>query len=134
VDKTVEVVVLRDGKRKTLRADVGELPQPELGELAMQSEKGPAAFGLAVQDLNPELAQQLGLDTAEGVLITSITPGSPADDAQLRRGDVILEVDRSAIQDVGDLRTQLDAADDGALFLVRRGDSTIFIPIKRSTG
>jgi serine protease Do len=134
VDKTVEVVVLRDGKRKTLRADVGELPQPELGELAMQSKQGPAAFGLAVQDLNPELAQQLGLDTAEGVLITSITPGSPADDAQLRRGDVILEVDRSAIQDVGDLRTQLDAADDGALFLVRRGDATIFIPIKRSTG
>jgi serine protease Do len=134
VDKTVKVVVVRDGKRKTLRAEVGELPQPELGELAMQTEQGPAAFGLAVQDLNPELAQQLGLDTTEGVLITSITPGSPADDAQLRRGDVILEVDRSAIEDVGDLRTQLDAADDGALFLVRRGNSTIFIPIKRSTG
>jgi serine protease Do len=134
VGKTVKVVVVRDGKRKTLRAEVGELPQPELGELAMQTEKGPAAFGLTVQDLNPELARQLGLDTTEGVLITSIKPGSPADDAQLRRGDVILEVDRSAIEDVGDLRTQLDAADDGALFLVRRGDSTIFIPIKRSTG
>jgi hypothetical protein len=47
---------------------------------------------------------------------------------------VILEVDRSAIGDVGDLRTQLDAADEGALFLIRRGDSTIFVPIKRRAG
>jgi len=134
VDKTVEVVVVRDGKRKTLRAKVGRLPQPELAELAMQSEKGPAEFGLVVQDLNPELAERLGLDTTDGVLITSVKPGSPADDAQIRRGDVILEVDRSEIQDVDDLRAQLNAADDGALFLIRRGESTIFIPIKRSTG
>jgi serine protease Do len=136
VNKSVKVVVIRDGKRKTLKAKVGELEQPELSELAMTSEskKGAAAFGIAVQDLNPELAQQLGLDSTDGVLITSIKPGSPADDAQLRRGDVILEVDKSAIQDVGDLRTQLDAADEGALFLIRRGDSTIFVPIKRSTG
>ena len=110
VDKTVE-------RRRRSRwqakdpshAKVGELPQPELSELAKGSEKGPAEFGLVVQDLNPELAQQLGLDTDEGVFITSVQPGSPADDAQLRRGDVILEVDRSAIEDVGDLRTQLDA-------------------------
>jgi len=134
VDKTVDVVVVRDGKRKTLRTNVGELPQPEMNEIATHPQKGPAPFGFAVQDLNPEIAQQLGPDTDEGVLITSIKPGSPADDAQLRRGDVILEVDRSAIGDVGDLRTQLDAADDGALLLVRRGDSTIFVPIKRSAG
>jgi serine protease Do len=134
VDKTVDVVIVREGKRKTLRAEVGELPQPELGDIAKQSETGPAEFGLVVQDLSPELAERLGLDTTDGVLITSVAPGSPADEAQLRRGDVILEVDRSAIEDTDDLRTQLNAADDGALFLVRRGESTIFIPIKRSTG
>jgi serine protease Do len=134
VDKKVNVVVVRDGKRKTLRARVGELNQPELSELAREPEKGPAEFGLVVQDLNPELAERLGLDTTEGVLITSVAPGSPADDAQLRRGDVILEVDRSEIEDVDDLRAQLEAADDGALFLIRRGDATIFIPIKRGTG
>jgi serine protease Do len=134
VDKTVDIVVVRNGKRKTLRAKVGEMDEPELGELARGPEKGPAEFGLVVQDLTPELAERLGLDAAEGVLITSVAPGSPADDAQLRRGDVILEVDRSEIGDVGDLRTQLDAADDGALFLIRRGDATIFVPIKRSTG
>jgi serine protease Do len=134
VNKTVEIVVVRDGKRKTLHAKVGELDQPELTELASGLGTGPAEFGLVVQDLNPDLAERLGLDTHEGVLISSVKPGSPADDAQLRRGDVILEVDRSEIEDVDDLRAQLNAADDGALFLIRRGDSTIFVPIKRSTG
>jgi serine protease Do len=134
VDKTVAVVVVRDGKRKTLHAKVGELAEPNLSKFARGSGKGPAEFGLVVQDLNPELAERLGLDTAEGVLITSVKPGSPADEAHIRRGDVILEVDRSEIEDVEDLWAQLDAADDGALFLIRRGDSTIFVPIKRSTG
>ncbi len=134
VDKTVQVVVVRDGKRKTLRAKVGKLDEPELSKLAKRPKRGPAELGLMVQDLNPELAERLGLDTTQGVLITSVQPGSPADDAQLRRGDVILEVDRSEIGGIEDLWHQLDAADDGALFLIRRGDSTIFVPIKRSTG
>jgi len=134
VDKTIEIVVVRDGKRKTVRAKVGKLDQPELSELASGTQKGPAEFGLVVQDLNPELAERLGLDTPEGVLITAVEPGSPADDAELRRGDVILEVDRSEIKDVDDLRAGLDAADDGALFLIRRGSATLFVPIKRNTG
>ena len=105
-----------------------------MSDLARRPEKGPAEFGLVVQDLNPELAERLGLDSTEGVLITAVQPGSPADEAQLRSGDVILEVDRSEVEDVEDLRAQLDAADDGALFLIRRGNATIFVPIKRSTG
>ena len=134
VDETVKVVIIRDGKRKTLHAKVGEMEEPELSEIATARAKGPAEFGLVVQDLNTELAKQLGLDGTQGVLITSIEPGSPADEAHLRRGDVILEVDRSEIEDINDLRAQLDRADDGALFLIRRGDATIFVPIKRRAG
>jgi serine protease Do len=134
VDKDVEVVVLRSGKRKTLHAKVGQLEELEMPELAHVPDTGPAEFGLAVQDLNPELARQLGLDATEGVLITSVQPGSAADEAELRRGDVILEVDRKEIRNVEGLRAQLDAADDSALLLVRRGEATIFVPIKRSTG
>jgi S1-C subfamily serine protease len=44
---------------------------------------------------------------------------------------VILEVDRAEVNNVGDLRAQLEAADNSALLLVRRGDATIFVPIKR---
>ena len=58
-------------------------------------------------------------------------PGSPADKAELITGDVILEVDRSKISNVSDLRHQLEAADDAALLLIRRGDATIFVPVNR---
>jgi len=132
VDKAVEVVVIRDGKRKTLKATVGKLQEPEVEASAKEPEKGPAEFGLAVQDLSPDIAEQLGLDSTEGVLITAVQPGSPADDAQLRRGDVILEVNRSPVKNVADLRTRLEAAGDSALLLIRRGDATIFVPIKRA--
>jgi S1-C subfamily serine protease len=66
-------------------------------------------------------------------VITAVEPGSPADEAGLRRRDVILEVDRSEVKDVDDLKAQLDSVDDGALLLIRRGDATIFVPIKRET-
>ncbi|HXV35921.1 MAG TPA: Do family serine endopeptidase [Myxococcota bacterium] len=134
VDKKVEIVVLRNGKRKTFTAKVGKLEEPELAEHAGGTEKGPAEFGLVVQDLNPELASRFGLESAEGVLITAIKPGSPADEAELRSGDVILEVDRSKIRSVAELRAQLAKADDGALFLIRRGESTVFVPLKRNSG
>jgi serine protease Do len=132
VDKRVKVVVIRDGKRKTLRAEVGLMEEPDATELASAPQGGgPAAFGMRVQDLTPELAERLGVDESQGAVVTSVEPGSPADDAHLRRGDVILEVDRTEVNDVGDLRDRLEAADDGALLLVRRGDATIFVPIKR---
>ena len=51
-------------------------------------------FGLTVQNLTPEIGQSLGLKRAQGVVITAVERGSPADDAGLRRGDVILDIDR----------------------------------------
>jgi serine protease Do len=134
VDKSVKVVVIRDGKHKTLRAEVGMMEDPEETELASASDSGgPASFGLRVQDLTAELAERLGMDEFQGAVVTAVEPGSPADDASIRRGDVILEVDRVEVKNVKDLRDQLEAADEGALLLVRRGDATIFVPIKRGT-
>jgi len=134
VEKTVKVVVVRDGERKSFKVGVGTLEEPKEVELAAIQEEGPASFGLRVQPLTPELAEQLGVDEIRGVVVTSIEPGSAADEARLRRGDVILEVDRSEIDSIDELRSRLDAADKSALLLIRRGDATIFVPIKRKTG
>ncbi len=133
VEKRVALVVIREGKRKTLRAEVGLLDEAGTTELASAPGDGTTEFGLRVQDLTPELAERLGVDETKGAVITAIEPGSPADEAHLRRGDVILEVDRSEVNSVNELRSRLEAADDGALLLVRRGDATIFVPIKRET-
>ena len=131
VEKKVKVVVVRDGERKTVKVKVGTLEDPEAVELA-SADAGTSAFGLTVQALTPDLAEQLGVDEAHGVVITSIEPGSAAEEAKLRRGDVILEVDRTEIHDAGDLKEKLDGVKKSALLLIRRGDATIFVPVKRT--
>jgi len=133
VGKSVKVVVLREGKEKTLSVDIGQLDEPELAAAAAGegTGSGTARFGIGVQDITPQIAQQLGLDEAEGgVVITQVENGSPAEEARLRRGDVILEVDRQEVESVAELKQLLADADDGVLLLIRRGDSTIFVAMK----
>jgi predicted metalloprotease with PDZ domain len=78
------------------------------GTIAELKEERPVApapererdFGLTVQNVTPEIAQTLGLKQAQGVVITAVERGSPADDAGLRRGDVILEIDRKSVRNL----------------------------------
>jgi len=133
VEKKVKVVVLRKGKRKTLTARVGAMPVADETEIA-SIETGESAFGLHVQKVTPDLARQLGVDEAEGVVITSVEPGGPASEAGLRRGDVILELNRESINDEDALREKLDDVTKSALLLIRRGDATLFMALKRDTG
>ncbi len=130
VDRKVKVKVLRDGEVETLRAVVGKMDEPKETQLASAPATSASNFGLRVQDLTPELASRLGVEEKEGVVITGVQPGSVASEAGLRREDVILEVDKKEVTDVEDLEEQLSEAEDGALLLVRRGDATVFIPIK----
>jgi serine protease Do len=85
-----------------------------------------------VQTLTPEIAQNLGVEDAKGVVVTAVESGSPAEDAGLRRGDIILEVNRQPIEDTDGYRKALRAGEKGknVLFLVRRGENTIFLALK----
>ena len=133
IDKKVKVVVLRKGKRKTLTARIGAMP--EAGETVIAArETGESAFGLHVQKVTPELAHQLGISEVEGVVITSVEPGGPASEAGLRRRDVILEVNRESVNDEEALRKKLDNVKTSALLLVRRGDATLFVALKHDVG
>jgi serine protease Do len=132
VGKKVQLVIIRDGKRKTLKVEVGALDEGETLAARVEPDEGASAFGLRVQDLTPEIAEQLGVQPDVGVLVTSVEPGSPADAAGLRRGDLILEVDRAEVTSTRELQNRLGDAEDRALLLVRRGDATIFVPLKRS--
>jgi len=62
---------------------------------------------------------------------TRVEPGSSADEAGIRRGDVILEVNREPVKDLPSYRNALKASKSkSVLFLVRRGDNTIFMALK----
>jgi serine protease Do len=88
---------------------------------------------LAVQPLTPEVAQGMGLNRAEGLVITEVKPGSAADDAGLREGDVITEVNRRPVKTLADYNREMARSNKGqsVLFLVRRGDSSVFLALKR---
>jgi serine protease Do len=85
-----------------------------------------------VQRLTPQIAESLGLDKTEGVVVTAVEAGSAADEAGIRRGDVVLEVDRKAIRNLDEYKKAVAIARKGrgVLFLVRRGDSTLFLALK----
>ncbi|MBI4489947.1 MAG: PDZ domain-containing protein [Deltaproteobacteria bacterium] len=96
-------------------------------------EEAKDSLGLVVQTITREIAKNLGLEgVPEGVIVTSVEPGSPGDEAGLRRQDVVLEVNRKRVRTVSDYRKFVAEAGKsrGVLFLVRRGEHTLFLAIK----
>jgi serine protease Do len=128
VDKKVRMKVLRDKKETVLNVAVGELKDEEV--VATAPEKG--ELGLTVQRLTPQMAESMGLERVEGVVVTAVEPASAADEAGIRRGDVIVEVDRKAVRSIDDYKKAVAGVRKGrgVLFLVRRGDSTLFLALK----
>jgi serine protease Do len=59
----------------------------------------PGWIGASLQDLTPELAQALGVHRATGVIVASVEPSGPADQASLRPGDVVSKLDGRAYED-----------------------------------
>jgi serine protease Do len=128
VGKTVPMKVLRDKREVTLKVTLGELKEEE----AVASTTKNEALGMTVQEVTPQIAESLGLDKAEGVVVTDVRGDGAAAEAGIRRGDVILEVDRKTVHNVADFRRALGSTEKGksVLLLVRRGENTIFLALK----
>jgi serine protease Do len=96
----VPITVLRDGKELELTATVTERPREEAAADRETAPSKEQAMGFSVTDLTDDLAQQLGLKGERGVVVTDVDQGSPAAEAGLRPGDLILSVNRQAVPDV----------------------------------
>ena len=95
---TIALGILRDGKPTTVNITLGEFHNPK-EVAANDSPDGPKSgkLGLAVADLTSDTRQQINApDEVHGVVVQNVRPASPADEAGLQPGDVILEVDRHA--------------------------------------
>ena len=128
VDRKARLKVVRDKKEVVLTVTIGELKEEEI--VASGKERG--ELGLTVQRLTPQIAESLGLERVEGLVITAVEPGSAGDEAGLRRGDVIVEIDRKPVRNLADYRKAIEGArkGKGILFLVRRGETTLFLALK----
>jgi serine protease Do len=132
VNAKAKVVVIRDGKKKTLQVQIGLLDDPQQVASTNNPDGGAGAFGIRGQNLTRALADELGIEDTSGVLVTDVDPNGPAAEAGIQRGDVIIELDRKAVGNVDDLTRKLDNTKESVLVLVRRGQNTLFVPLKRA--
>jgi len=129
----VKVVVVRNGKRKTLEVKIGKLSETALA--SARGEAGTEELGLSVQDLTPDLAKTLGTKAKTGVVVTAVKEMGPAAEKGIKRGDVIIEVDRQPVKSAAEFHAALTKADlkKGVLLLVadRRGNRFVVLKADR---
>jgi Do/DeqQ family serine protease len=114
--QAVEVGVVRDRTTHRVTVRVGEMPAEDT--TAAEVDPGPEGFGLQVEPLAPDIAERLGLPFSHGLLVTDVAGGGPGERAGLRRGDVILEVDRKPVHDAPSLQRALSAVPAGRSVIV----------------
>ena len=129
VGKAVALKVSRNGNVMDRELKVGEMK-----EKGVEVSKGPSshkALGIAVQNLTPEIAKELGVRKSGGVVVTRVEPGSPAADAGIQTGDVIREVNRKPVKDVQDFVNRVEKAkdQDNVLLLLQRGENNLFAAV-----
>jgi len=86
-------------------------------------------LGVTIQNFTPELAKEFGLEKATGALVTEIFDGSPAEKADLKRGDVILAVNDKKISNVEGLRNLVAQSKVGSKIKIKilRSDKTMVL-------
>ena len=117
IDKTVDVILWRNGREQKVKVKIGELNEAEVAALPEQPEtQAPEAakieaLGMSLAEVTPELRQQFQLDeSAAGVLVIGVAEGSPASEKGLQAGDVVVEVDQKEVATPNDVQAQIAAA------------------------
>ncbi len=129
VGKSIVLKLSREGKVLDRSIKVGEMD--EKGEIARASSPQPS-LGIAVQNLTPEIARELGLKKSQGVVVTKVESGSPADEAGLQEGDVIRQIDRKPVKNADDFMEQIAKAkgQDNILLYIQRGNNHLYAAVK----
>ncbi len=110
-------------------ADRAKLFASRLGEQQENDDESipkPSKFGVTVRKVTPEMADRLDMPAGKGVIVTDVKPGSFAEDVNLGRGDIILEVNRQPVNsedEFSKLESGLKSGQD-VVFLVRPRGST----------
>jgi serine protease Do len=134
----VSVTVLRKNEKKQLSFSVAQRPEDEgVAQRGGGAEEEPAAtdkspkLGVSLAPLTPEVARELGTSATQGVLVAEVVDGGPAQQAGLRRGDVILEANRQPVKRPEDVSGAVGKMKEGEMVLLRvqRGDVALFVAV-----
>jgi serine protease Do len=131
---TIKLKVWRNGTLKDISVKLGN--RTEFVNLNGQQPKGEKQqdrwLGLTVQTLAEDNASQFGVEYTPGVIITAVEPGSPADDAGLGTGDIILKIGGKDVETADDfykIAGSLKKSAKPVSFYIRRGQANIFVAV-----
>jgi serine protease Do len=133
VGEKIELDLWRQGKEQKISVRTASEQSNETALAGGRTDKE-GKLGLSLQTLSPEIASHLGLDEdAKGAVITAVQPGSPADVAGLREGDLVVGVDQGAVASAADVADKLHAKREGGhLLRVERSGGAFFVAIPSS--
>lgn len=135
VGSKASISLLRDNQRKTLDVTIEELPSEDTSRAQLKPSKPTESnkMGVDVAELDAEARKQLG----RGVIIRKVQPGGPAARAGLRKGDVLLQLDRKNVKNTADFRKKVANLPTGRMIPVlvhRQGaDQYVVMKISRSS-
>lgn len=126
-EKTVPLKILRAGKPITLQ--VRPVYQVTLGPV--EEHKTEFYLGVSIAPLDDALRAQLALPSKQGVIVSDVTKGSPAEKAGVKKHDIVLELGDKKIDSLETLATQVQTLRDKPVYVkVLRPGQTLALPIK----
>ncbi|HEY6447602.1 MAG TPA: Do family serine endopeptidase [Acidobacteriaceae bacterium] len=124
---TIQLEISRDGKSSSVPVTLESMNDSSATEVA-QNGNNKGRWGLGLADLTPDVRQQLQApQSVEGAVVQTVRPGSPADNAGLQQGDVIVSVNRKSTQNAADAAQALGnvpAGQDALLLVWSQGGDT----------
>src|SRR6478752_6133458 len=125
----VTLGIFRDGKTLSVPITLEAISKrSEEANAGFSQGQGKARWGVGLQNLTPDLRDELQLPgEVKGVVVSNVVPGSPADNAGISRGDVIVEVNRKPVQSADDVKRELGslpAGKDAMLLIWSNGGSS----------
>jgi serine protease Do len=140
VDKTYQMTVLRDGRRKKLDLTVRPLPEnysllgtkPRRSEPEKPKNEAFDDLGLEIEEITPEIQKQLNLKGVKGVRVSSVKVNSPAQREGIRTSDIIEKVGFTRVTSPKEFREaiKMSSISDGIRLLVRGQDGKRVVVIE----
>ena len=125
----IDLTVLRDGKSTQVPVTLEAMGARDKAAETASTQNGKPRWGVGLADLTPQVRQQVdAANDVNGALVEKVVPGSSADNAGLRRGDIITEVNRHPVHSAADVQKELASVPKGedALVLVWSNGGTTF--------
>jgi serine protease Do len=128
----VKLDIWRDGKVQPFTVTLGELPKDKETAESSDDNSSGEIQGIDVQDLTPEISQQLNLPSGtHGVVVTSVDPASAAAAAGINRGDLIQEINHKPVNSASQYKQLMSSAGtQPILLLINRGGITNYVVVE----